>query len=107
MTRTLSLTLSLSLTLTLSLTLILTLTPTLTLTLTLTLTRGIPVPDDPKHVMYVWFDALSNYLSGIDHPDGPTSHGQRQRIATSACAQLCNTWDTQSNYPCVGSKSSV
>ena len=34
---------------------------------------GIPVPDDPKHVMYVWFDALSNYLSGIDHPDGPVS----------------------------------
>ena len=31
------------------------------------------MPDDPKHVMYVWFDALSNYLSGIDHPDGPTS----------------------------------
>lgn len=27
---------------------------------------GIPVPNDPKHVMYVWFDALSNYISGID-----------------------------------------
>ena len=28
---------------------------------------GIPVPEgfDPAHVMYVWFDALSNYLSGI------------------------------------------
>jgi len=24
---------------------------------------GIPVPDDPKHVMYVWFDALTNYLT--------------------------------------------
>ena len=32
---------------------------------------GIPVPNDPKHVMYVWFDALTNYLSGIGHPDGP------------------------------------
>lgn len=29
---------------------------------------GIPVPDgfDQKHVMYVWFDALSNYLTGVD-----------------------------------------
>ncbi|OGL58779.1 MAG: methionine--tRNA ligase [Candidatus Tectomicrobia bacterium RIFCSPLOWO2_02_FULL_70_19] len=24
---------------------------------------GIPVPDDPAHVVYVWFDALSNYLT--------------------------------------------
>jgi len=34
---------------------------------------GIPVPDDPKHVMYVWFDALTNYLTalgfGSDHPE--------------------------------------
>ncbi|MDH4272940.1 MAG: methionine--tRNA ligase, partial [Candidatus Aminicenantes bacterium] len=25
---------------------------------------GIPVPDDPKHTIYVWFDALHNYLTG-------------------------------------------
>ena len=34
---------------------------------------GIPVPDDPKHVMYVWFDALTNYLTalgfGSDRPE--------------------------------------
>jgi len=30
---------------------------------------GIPVPDDPKHVIYVWFDALINYLSGIGYSD--------------------------------------
>ena len=30
-----------------------------------TFTWGVPVPGNPKHVMYVWFDALSNYLSGI------------------------------------------
>ena len=35
-----------------------------------TFSWGIPVPQDPKHVMYVWFDALTNYLSGIDFPDG-------------------------------------
>ena len=26
---------------------------------------GIPVPDDPKHVMYVWFDALANYWTAV------------------------------------------
>ena len=25
---------------------------------------GIPVPGDPAHVMYVWLDALTNYLTG-------------------------------------------
>jgi methionyl-tRNA synthetase len=28
---------------------------------------GIPVPMRPEHVMYVWFDALSNYLSALAH----------------------------------------
>lgn len=27
---------------------------------------GIPVPDNKDHVMYVWFDALTNYISGVD-----------------------------------------
>jgi methionyl-tRNA synthetase len=30
---------------------------------------GVPVPDDPKHVMYVWVDALTNYLTAVDYPD--------------------------------------
>jgi len=30
---------------------------------------GIPVPGDPKHVMYVWVDALTNYLTGVGFPD--------------------------------------
>ena len=28
---------------------------------------GIPVPDDPEHTIYVWFDALHNYLTGIGY----------------------------------------
>jgi methionyl-tRNA synthetase len=32
-------------------------------------TWGIPVPDDPAHVMYVWFDALTNYLTAVGFPD--------------------------------------
>ena len=30
---------------------------------------GIEVPDDSEHVMYVWFDALVNYISAIGWPD--------------------------------------
>ncbi len=30
-----------------------------------TVSWGIPVPDDPEHTIYVWFDALHNYLTGI------------------------------------------
>ncbi|MBX3577923.1 MAG: methionine--tRNA ligase [Rhizobiaceae bacterium] len=30
---------------------------------------GVPVPGDEKHVMYVWFDALTNYITGVGHPD--------------------------------------
>ncbi len=30
---------------------------------------GIPVPDDPTQVMYVWFDALVNYISAIGWPN--------------------------------------
>ena len=32
-------------------------------------TWGIPVPGDPSHVMYVWVDALTNYLSALGWPD--------------------------------------
>ncbi len=30
---------------------------------------GVPVPDDDEHVMYVWFDALVNYISALGWPD--------------------------------------
>lgn len=30
---------------------------------------GIPVPGDEKHVMYVWVDALTNYMTGVGYPD--------------------------------------
>ena len=34
-----------------------------------TFTWGIAVPGNPKHVIYVWFDALTNYLTGVGFPD--------------------------------------
>ena len=30
---------------------------------------GVPVPGDPDHVMYVWLDALTNYISALGFPD--------------------------------------
>jgi methionyl-tRNA synthetase len=32
-----------------------------------TFSWGIPVPDDPKHVIYVWFDALANYITAVGY----------------------------------------
>jgi methionyl-tRNA synthetase len=31
------------------------------------LSWGIPFPADPKHILYVWFDALSNYVTALDY----------------------------------------
>jgi methionyl-tRNA synthetase len=33
------------------------------------LSWGIPVPDDPTQVMYVWIDALANYITVLGYPD--------------------------------------
>jgi len=30
---------------------------------------GVPVPGDPDHVMYVWIDALTNYITAAGYPD--------------------------------------
>ncbi len=35
-----------------------------------TLKWGIPLPNDDTHVMYVWFDALSNYVTALNYPEG-------------------------------------
>jgi methionyl-tRNA synthetase len=35
------------------------------------LTWGIPVPGDPDQIMYVWLDALANYITVIGYPDRP------------------------------------
>ncbi len=30
---------------------------------------GVPVPNDPDHIMYVWLDALTNYATSVGYPD--------------------------------------
>jgi methionyl-tRNA synthetase len=34
-----------------------------------TFSWGIPVPGNERHVIYVWFDALTNYISALGYPD--------------------------------------
>jgi methionyl-tRNA synthetase len=38
-----------------------------------TFSWGIPVPDDPKHVVYVWFDALANYITALGYGSDDTT----------------------------------
>jgi methionyl-tRNA synthetase len=37
---------------------------------------GVKVPGDERHVMYVWLDALTNYLTGVGYPDGGEAWGK-------------------------------
>jgi methionyl-tRNA synthetase len=41
-----------------------------------TFTWGIPVPDDPKHVIYVWLDALANYITALGYGSADSSKYQ-------------------------------
>ncbi len=34
---------------------------------------GVPFPGDPEQVIYVWFDALTNYVSAVGFPDDPAT----------------------------------
>jgi methionyl-tRNA synthetase len=38
---------------------------------------GIPIPNDPKHVMYVWIDALTNYITALGYPDENAENFQK------------------------------
>ncbi|MFF0529177.1 methionine--tRNA ligase [Nocardia amikacinitolerans] len=38
---------------------------------------GVPVPDHPDHVMYVWVDALTNYITGVGFPDTESAAFQK------------------------------
>jgi methionyl-tRNA synthetase len=38
---------------------------------------GVPVPGHPDHVMYVWVDALTNYLTGVGFPDTSSESFQK------------------------------
>jgi methionyl-tRNA synthetase len=42
---------------------------------------GVPVPDDPDQVMYVWLDALSNYITALDYAEDGELYDQYWRNA--------------------------
>jgi methionyl-tRNA synthetase len=42
-----------------------------------TFTWGIPVPGDPKHIMYVWVDALTSYITAVGYPDTADANFRR------------------------------
>ena len=50
-----------------------------------TLDWGIPVPDAPDHVMYVWVDALTNYITGVGFPDESSDPKWALLAGRSAC----------------------
>lgn len=49
---------------------------------------GIEVPGDPKQVMYVWFDALVNYISAIGWPDDMETF-KKWQVETGGMVQYC------------------
>ncbi len=53
---------------------------------------GIPVPGDDKHVMYVWFDALVNYVSAIGWPEKevPSSTSPSSRASKGKESEVLN-----------------
>ena len=52
---------------------------------------GIPVPDDPAHIMYVWLDALTNYITAAGYPD------TRQRGFSRPSGRPTCTWSARTS----------
>src|SRR5208282_1894444 len=44
-----------------------------------TIKWGIPWPGDPEHVFYVWYDALTSYMSGIGYGEGAKGSAEFQK----------------------------
>jgi methionyl-tRNA synthetase len=69
---------------------------------------GIPVPGNEKHVMYVWFDALTNYISGVDvlGTGGPT-RAQNQWPAWAHIIGKDIVWFHTVIWPCMLMSASI
>ena len=62
-----------------------------------TLKWGIPVPGDEKHVIYVWFDALINYMTAVGYLDDAETFGKywpavRHMVGKDIIRFHCVTW---------------
>jgi methionyl-tRNA synthetase len=49
---------------------------------------GVPVPNDPDHVMYVWFDALVSYLAAVGWPQDIEKY-EKWWVETEGVVQYC------------------
>ena len=49
---------------------------------------GVPVPNDPEHVMYVWFDALVSYISTLGWPTDEENF-EKWWVKTGGVVQYC------------------
>ena len=56
---------------------------------------GIPVPNDDEHVMYVWFDALTNYISTLGWPNNLENFDKFWSGADSETVQYCGKDNTR------------
>ncbi|HWG08309.1 MAG TPA: methionine--tRNA ligase [Solirubrobacteraceae bacterium] len=63
------------------------------------LTWGVPVPWDPEHVFYVWFDALLNYYSALSYAPAPS--GLAGSSSVDGAADLTRTF-WPANYHLIG-----
>ncbi|MEK7501301.1 MAG: class I tRNA ligase family protein, partial [Patescibacteria group bacterium] len=64
---------------------------------------GIPVPDDSNHVMYVWFDALVNYISAIGWSSAvPGADTSRSEAPSGACVQASRSDSVGDGHGVVG-----
>ncbi len=53
---------------------------------------GIPVPGDPDQVMYVWFDALGNYVTALDYADDGPLFGRFWQNSTERVHLIGRFW---------------
>jgi methionyl-tRNA synthetase len=56
---------------------------------------GIPVPGDDEHVMYVWFDALTNYISTLGWPNNLTNFEKFWAGSDTETVQFCGKDNTR------------
>jgi len=61
---------------------------------------GIPLPNDPDHVLYVWFDALTNYLSVITYQDEKSERRHYWPAALHVVGRDI-TWFHTVIWPCI------
>ena len=64
---------------------------------------GIPVPGDPEHVMYVWFDALTNYMTALGGRRGRALRASGRRTArpcTSSARTSCASTPSTGRRSC-------